>query len=131
MSQVAAGGEALDGAAIVTRLAPSTAHLAQLAVRSEARGRGLGRQLVELALEKAAAAGCDCMTLLVRESNGPARSLYARLCFTERAAFVAASGTMVPRIAELAVTSNESLRPNSTTGVRRLVESASDCSSPT
>jgi|GEM_PF-1580581 len=86
-----AGSGELDAAAIVTRIAPATAHLAQLAVRTGAQARGLGRVLLARAEARAAAAGCTELTLLVHEGNTRARRLYARAGFEERAAFVSAA----------------------------------------
>lgn len=90
-SRVAPGADAVDGAAVITRLMLTTAHLAQLAVQPAAQGRGLGERLLVSALGASTDAGCSCMTLLVRESNAAARRLYTRLGFEERAQFVSAA----------------------------------------
>lgn len=90
LSVVGAGATGLDGAAMVSRLAPETAHLGQLAVRDRAKGRGLGRTLLDAATARATAAGCRTMTLLVREDNEPARRLYAAAGFRPRATFLSA-----------------------------------------
>jgi ribosomal protein S18 acetylase RimI-like enzyme len=79
--------------ALVTRLAPSTVHLAQIAVDPERRGAGLATRLLAETLRTAAAAGYARMTLLVSESNAAARRLYARAGFTESARFVTAART--------------------------------------
>ena len=50
--------------------------LEDLFVREEARGSGLGRVLVEAALERARARGCRRIELDVNEDNAPARALY-------------------------------------------------------
>jgi ribosomal protein S18 acetylase RimI-like enzyme len=76
---------------MVSRLGPATAHLAQLAVRDGAKGRGLGRAVLEAAIARAAAAGCRTMTLLVREDNGPAARLYGAAGFRPRAIFLSAA----------------------------------------
>jgi RimJ/RimL family protein N-acetyltransferase len=58
----------------------------------EARGRGLGRELVGRALAAARAAGLPQVTLAVDRRNLPARALYARLGFEgfdEREVFLA------------------------------------------
>jgi ribosomal protein S18 acetylase RimI-like enzyme len=91
LSVVGSGAIGLDAAAMVSRLAPATAHLVQLAVRDGAKGRGLGRALLEAALARATAAGCRTMTLLVREDNGPAARLYAEAGFRPRATFLSAA----------------------------------------
>lgn len=93
-SRVAPGADRLDGAAVMTRLMPTTAHLAQLAVQPSAQGRGLGERLAVSALMAAADRGCSCVTLLVRDTNVAARRLYDRLGFTERAQFVSASAAI-------------------------------------
>ncbi|WP_431683886.1 N-acetyltransferase family protein [Kitasatospora sp. KL5] len=52
-----------------------------LAVAREARGRGVGRALVEAACEAAAAAGARRITLRVLAHNEPARRLYEQCGF--------------------------------------------------
>ena len=91
----------LDGAAVMTRLLPTTAHLAQLAVRARHAGRGLGERLLVAALDAAGRAGCECVTLLVRETNPNAGRLYARLGFAERARFLSASSAISCRLSAL------------------------------
>jgi ribosomal protein S18 acetylase RimI-like enzyme len=91
LSCVSISGQELDGAAVMTRLLPTTAHLAQLAVRGDTQGCGLGERLLVAALDAAGRAGCECVTLLVRETNVNAGRLYARLGFAERARFLSAS----------------------------------------
>jgi len=51
--------------------------LANIAVREELRGRGLGRALLDDALAQAARRGVSRLYLEVRESNEGARALYA------------------------------------------------------
>ena len=55
--------------------------LEDLYVEDAARGAGLGRALVELALERASARGCARIELDVSEENTPARRLYERFGF--------------------------------------------------
>lgn len=60
------------------------AHRAELfgmAVAAGARGRGIGRQVVEALLADARAAGLSTMVLTVTDGNGPAERLYARCGF--------------------------------------------------
>lgn len=57
------------------------AHITNLAVEPELRGRGLGRRLVRSMMESAAAEGCHRATLEVRASNTAARRLYESLGF--------------------------------------------------
>ena len=83
------------GAALVTSLARETAHLAQLAVRPDDRGGGLGRRLVRDVIQRAARAGKRSLTLLVGESNEEARRLYASLGFTQRGRFLSAHASTV------------------------------------
>jgi len=80
----------LQALALVTAIAPETAHLAQLAVRPDCRGRRLATDLLRHAMQRAARAGKTAMTLLVGEHNDPARALYAALGFTGRGTFIAA-----------------------------------------
>lgn len=81
----------LDGVALVTRLAPETAHLAQVAVRPDAQTRGLGSSLLADVIARTADAGYERLTLLVSESNERAGRLYERCGFTETAAFLSGS----------------------------------------
>lgn len=89
LAPAADGG--LDGATIVTRLSPTTAHLAQLGVRPQAGGRGLGSRLLTAVKAGAAAHGCARLSLLVDDANAGGRRLYARHGFEPRAVFVNAS----------------------------------------
>ncbi len=56
-------------------------HIANLAVSPQARGRGIGRQLMEHALSWALQNEVERSLLEVRTSNLPARSLYSSLGF--------------------------------------------------
>lgn len=84
-------GQRMLGLALVTRIGPGVAHLAQLAVHPEARGRGQGGALVDAAMARARAAGCVRMTLLVDESSAHARRVYDARGFTRTGCFLAAS----------------------------------------
>lgn len=81
----------LDGVALVTRLAPTTAHLAQLAVRPDAQARGLGSSLLAEVIARSTCAGYRTLTLLVSESNTRGGRLYERCGFAETAAFLSGS----------------------------------------
>lgn len=81
-SRVIRDGGGLLGVALMTWMAPRTAHLAQLAVRPDAQRRGLARRLVQESAAAARAAGCRELTLLVARRNEPARRLYESLGFT-------------------------------------------------
>ena len=89
-TRVVRDGEGLQALALVTSIAPETAHLAQLAVRPDCRGRGLASTLLHEAMAAAAKAGKETMTLLVGERNTAARKLYGSFGFVERGSFVAA-----------------------------------------
>ena len=90
LTRVARGDTGLQGAVLVTTVSPSTAHIAQLVVHPECRGRGLASRLVRDAADRSARAGKSELTLLVGEGNDPARRLYAAMGFTAKATFVAA-----------------------------------------
>jgi ribosomal protein S18 acetylase RimI-like enzyme len=95
--ELMAGGETLvllagagpDGVAVL-RLRPSIwtsaleCYLAELYVAPERRGEGLGRALMELAIEEARRAGADHMDLGTSEDDVAARGLYESLGFTNR-----------------------------------------------
>jgi ribosomal protein S18 acetylase RimI-like enzyme len=98
LTRVVRGATQLDGLIVVTRLGPATAHVAQVAVHPERRGRGMARALVATAAAAAAAAGNIEMTLLVGERNTPARRLYSSMGFVPRASFVAATGAAWPAV---------------------------------
>jgi ribosomal-protein-alanine N-acetyltransferase len=57
------------------------AHINNLAIRPELRGRGLGLTLLEAILVEAQGLGAGSLTLEVRESNLAAQRLYARAGF--------------------------------------------------
>ena len=61
------------------------AHINNLAVRPELRGRGLGTQLLEAISVEAAHLGAVELTLEVRESNSAALQLYKSAGFTQEA----------------------------------------------
>ncbi|MCL2336399.1 MAG: ribosomal protein S18-alanine N-acetyltransferase [Firmicutes bacterium] len=60
------------------------AHLTNVAVHKDFRRRGLGLELVQRMIVWAMALGATRMTLEVRPSNTPARTLYTALGFEER-----------------------------------------------
>lgn len=59
-------------------------YISVLAVFAEARGRGVGADLLAEARACASAAGCDRLTLVVGSFNTTAHSLYLRSGFEER-----------------------------------------------
>lgn len=77
---VAEADSGLLGYAVVW-MAGEEAELGDLAVRDEARRRGVGSALVGAALEAAADAGAGVLFLEVRQGNEAARRLYERTGF--------------------------------------------------
>jgi ribosomal protein S18 acetylase RimI-like enzyme len=65
----------------ITAAGPEEYFLAHLAVLPEYEGRGLGRQLLQHAEQRALAAGLRKITLTVDADNDGAMSLYARAGF--------------------------------------------------
>jgi ribosomal protein S18 acetylase RimI-like enzyme len=90
LTQVVRGDAGLCGAVLVTTVSPLTAHIAQIAVHPDWRGRGLASYLLREAADRSAKAGKTELTLLVSEQNEPARRLYAAMGFTHKATFLAA-----------------------------------------
>jgi ribosomal protein S18 acetylase RimI-like enzyme len=84
-----AGSPKAEGVAVL-RLRPSIyrpaleCYLAELYVVPERRGHGLGRALMEAALEEAKRRGADYMDLGTSEADVAARSLYESLGFSNR-----------------------------------------------
>jgi len=83
------GGDGPDGVAVL-RFRPSLwshaleCYLAELYVAPAHRGHGLGRALMNAAIELARAHGADYMDLNTAESDVAARSLYESLGFSNR-----------------------------------------------
>jgi ribosomal protein S18 acetylase RimI-like enzyme len=83
------GGSGPDGLAVL-RFRPSfwsaglECYLAELYVAPARRGQGLGRQLMERALDQARQLGADYMDLGTSEADVAARALYESLGFTNR-----------------------------------------------
>lgn len=86
----------LAAALMLSDLGTGTAHVAQLAVAPTARGRGLGRQLVQTTLA-ASSRFYEQVSLLVSASNVPAVRLYESMGFRDRARFIVASHATSPR----------------------------------
>ena len=57
------------------------AQLTNLAVSKKFQGKGYGRKLLEEGIKMCQDAGCELMTLEVRQSNIPAKSLYSSMGF--------------------------------------------------
>jgi ribosomal protein S18 acetylase RimI-like enzyme len=83
------GGDGPDGLAVL-RFRPAIwtgaleCYLAELYVAAERRGQGLGRALMEKAVEVARAEGADHMELGTGEDDVAARALYESLGFDNR-----------------------------------------------
>jgi len=83
------GGDGPDGLAVL-RFRPSLwsealeCYLAELYVAPAHRGRGLGRALMNAAIELARSRGADYMDLNTAETDVAARSLYESLGFSNR-----------------------------------------------
>lgn len=100
------------GAVITTAVSKHTAHVAQIVVDPGARRLGLAQSLIESVCWAARAAGYSSTSLIVSGANAPARTLYARLGFTEAASFIFASRSAITRRnVELAVPSARSWTP--------------------
>ncbi len=67
---------------VLARVAGNEAEILTLAVAPAARGRGLGRALLQAVITKAAAMGANSMFLEVGVDNPAAMSLYAGLGFS-------------------------------------------------
>jgi ribosomal protein S18 acetylase RimI-like enzyme len=86
---VLVAGEGPDGLAVL-RFRPSIfsanleCYLAELYVVPDLRGRGIGRALMEAAIETARSEGADYMDLGTAETDAAARSLYESLGFSNR-----------------------------------------------
>jgi ribosomal protein S18 acetylase RimI-like enzyme len=91
-SVVIRDGRRLLGVALVTSIGPTTAHLAQLAVVPEARGRGFAQTLLAAARANAdRVLRASRISLLVSTANTRALTLYARAGFRRTGDFVAAA----------------------------------------
>ena len=101
----------LAGVVLVTRLAATTAHIAQSAVDRRAERRGVGRLRVDEACGRARRAGCDRITLLVGGRNARARRLYDTSGFVETASFISAGRLQPLRSTSVAAGGNAITRP--------------------
>ena len=76
----------VDGAIVaygVVAMGAGEAHILNLCVREDLRGRGIGRQMLALLLERARQAGMEAVFLEVRPSNSNAITLYRSVGFVE------------------------------------------------
>jgi [ribosomal protein S18]-alanine N-acetyltransferase len=72
-----------DDGFVLARVACDEAEILSLAVRPQARGRGLGRALLQAAINKALTMGAATMFLEVGADNPHALALYATLGFAK------------------------------------------------
>ncbi|MGE3276379.1 MAG: GNAT family N-acetyltransferase [Vicinamibacterales bacterium] len=93
------GGQPPAGVILTTAVSPETAHVAQVAVAPDARGRGVGRALVTASIRRARELGFRRLTLMVADDNAPARRLYASLGFAPGPAFLYAARPLPSRLA--------------------------------
>ncbi len=68
---------------ILSRIVAGEAEILSIAVSSSQRGKGLGRQLLDLHLRRLAGLGIGPVFLEVAEDNVPARRLYRRAGFRD------------------------------------------------
>lgn len=89
---------ALHSGSVVQRPRPGSVYIANLGVRPDMRGRGVGSALIEHEADKARAAGFETMTLDVADTNPRAEALYRRLGFSviEEKKFRGDAGNDVP-----------------------------------
>jgi ribosomal protein S18 acetylase RimI-like enzyme len=77
----------LAGMLLCSRVAPEVAHITQLCVSPSQRGRGLGKRLLNHAIESLRDSGTESITLTVTESNRSAVTLYEEFGFRVRHRF--------------------------------------------
>lgn len=92
----------LSGVALVTRIAPSAAHLVQLAIDPSMRRRGLGSALLLAACSASHQSGFRRMTLMVSGRNAGARRLYESAGFEVVTSFIAAGSSQPLRLTSVA-----------------------------
>lgn len=71
------------GGLVLARVVADEAEILTLAVLPDARRRGVGRRLVDVALAAAAAKGAETLFLEVARANEAAQALYATLGFRQ------------------------------------------------
>jgi ribosomal-protein-alanine N-acetyltransferase len=74
-------GEGVQGYAVCWMVADES-HLLNIAVRPDARGKGVGRALLRECIRRGARGGSDRIHLEVRAGNGPALRMYEREGFS-------------------------------------------------
>lgn len=91
-------GHRIAGAAVVSALAPTTLHLAQLAVDPLARRQGIAQSLLDGMLSWGVAHRYQVATLLVSETNPAARALYDTRGFLPTGFFLHATRPLGRRV---------------------------------
>jgi ribosomal protein S18 acetylase RimI-like enzyme len=86
----------LSGLALVTRIAPSTAHLVQLVVDPDIHRRGVGSALLSASCTRAYRSGYRRLTMMVSGRNVAARRLYEAAGFEAVTSFVASGKAAQP-----------------------------------
>jgi ribosomal protein S18 acetylase RimI-like enzyme len=81
-------GEA-SGMVLSSFVSGDTGHVSQLCVTPQARGRGLGRELLRRTVGELSTAGARCVSLTVTTANAPAISIYEKIGFRRRRDFFA------------------------------------------
>ena len=71
-----------DGGMVLARVAVDEAEILTIAVLPALRGQGMGRRLLDAAMDEARRRGAREMFLEVATGNTPAKALYARAGFT-------------------------------------------------
>jgi len=74
--------QASHAGSVIRRPRPGSVYIANLGVRADMRGHGVGSALIEHETAKAKAAGFEKMALDVADNNPRAQALYRRLGFT-------------------------------------------------
>ncbi len=104
IAQLLAGGAFAfhdDSGFVLARVAGGEAEILTLAVSAPARGRGLGRALLQAAIARAKAQGAEAVFLEVGADNPQALALYAALGFAKvglRKAYYASRNALVLRL---------------------------------
>ncbi len=78
------GKESVAAGFLCRWLVADECHILNVAVHPDYRRAGVGSELMKLAIAEARARGASLVTLEVRRSNLPARSLYRKFEFEER-----------------------------------------------
>ncbi len=82
-------GPAFCGVSLASLVAPNCGHITQICVSPEARGTGIGHELLRQSLLRLRDAGCGSASLTVTAANHDAVSLYERVGFQTVRRFLA------------------------------------------